>query len=203
MAQKIKAVIWDLVGVLLREEDPAPRKKLAEEIGLEVKVMEDLVFSSQSAGLATEGTISEEAHWQWVARQIDIRSEALPEFQRRFWEGEGFDMQLADFIAHLKKDFKTSLLSNAWSGTRKLLVDNFGRLDIFNEVLISAEMKLAKPDPAIYQKMLKILEVLPEETIFLDDTLVNVAAASDLGIHAIQFHSTRQAIAEVSALVKC
>jgi FMN phosphatase YigB (HAD superfamily) len=46
---------------------------------------------------------------------------------------------------------------------------------------------MAKPDPAIYRHVLKELGTQPEETLFLDDKLVNVEAAEALGIKAIQF----------------
>ncbi len=201
MVHRFKAVIWDLVGVLWREEDPAPRVDLAAQYGLDVEVMNDLVFSSQSATMATGGIISEEEHWNWAAGQIGIRPEDLPEFQRRFWAGDRLDMNLARFINSLKKEYKTSLLSNAWSGTRKLILEILGSDKIFHEIMISAEVGLAKPDPAIYVKILERLDVQPQEAIFLDDTLENVTSASELGIHAIHFHTSGQAIADVRALL--
>lgn len=201
MTATVKAIIWDMVGVLLREEDPAPRIKLAGLYGLDVKVMNDLIFSSHSAGLATNGAISEEEHWNWVASQLGIQPEYLQEFQLRFWDGSKFDGKLADFIASLKQSYKTSLLSNAWSGTRNQVVEYFGRLDIFDEVLISAEIKLAKPDPEIFWQTLNVLQVQPHEAIFVDDTLENVTAANDLGIFAIHFKTAEQAMADVRSLL--
>ncbi len=199
MKPKIKAIIWDLVGVLWREEDPTPRRILAAEFGLEVEALNDLVIYSESAAQATAGIKREDEHWRWVAGQIGIQPIDLPVFIHRYWEGDRFDMNLAGFIGVLKKEYKTSLLSNAWSGTRKLINEFLGQQDIFHEVMISAEVKVAKPDPAIYIKMLNLLNVAPREAIFIDDTFINILSARELGINAIHFHNAGQAMADVCA----
>jgi HAD superfamily hydrolase (TIGR01509 family) len=56
----------------------------------------------------------------------------------------------------------------------------------------SYQLRIAKPDPAIYLHVLKELGTRAEETLFLDDKLVNVEAARALGIQAIQFSSVEK-----------
>ena len=51
----------------------------------------------------------------------------------------------------------------------------------------SYKLGLLKPDPKIYQTVLKELNAQPQEVIFIDDKEKNVAAACSLGIHGIQF----------------
>jgi HAD superfamily hydrolase (TIGR01509 family) len=53
----------------------------------------------------------------------------------------------------------------------------------------SYQLRMAKPDPAIYRHVLEELGTEPAETLFLDDKLVNVEAALALGFKAIQFSS--------------
>ncbi len=197
MPGEIKAVIWDMGGVLLQEVDRAPREKLAERYRIALKDLYDLVFQSRSAQLAGVGRITEEEHWQHVGSTLGILSTDLQEFQLLFWSGDRVDPVLHDFIRGLRGRYQTALLSNAWSGTRKALVDYYDCLDIFDQVIISAEIKLAKPDPAIYQEMLTLLGIEPRQAIFVDDLQENIDVANRLGIYGIRFLNSNQAIEEV------
>jgi FMN phosphatase YigB (HAD superfamily) len=58
---------------------------------------------------------------------------------------------------------------------------------------------MAKPDPAIYRHVLKELGTRPEETLFLDDKLVNIEAARALGIQAIEFSTVERLRADLIA----
>lgn len=199
--QRIKAVIWDMGGVLLREEDAGPRLKLAEKHGIDLERLYQLVFNSRSAKLAGVGAISEDEHWNIVASEAGITKESLADFRTQFWSGDRVDAVLIGFIQSLRPAYKTALLSNAWTGTRKTLDEYYNCLGIFDHVIISAEVKLAKPNPAIYWLMLNQLQVAPQEAIFVDDLIENIQAACDLGINGIQFQNTAQALAEVRALL--
>jgi len=57
----------------------------------------------------------------------------------------------------------------------------------FDALVWSFEHGMAKPDPAIYRLVLEKLNVRPDESLFLDDKLLNVEAAQTLGMKAIQF----------------
>lgn len=200
--KNIKAVIWDMGGVLLREEDALPRLQLAERHGIDLKHLYQLVFNSRSAKLAGIGAISEDEHWLMVASEVGIKKESLTEFRTQFWMGDRVDTALIEFIQSLRPAYKTALLSNAWTGTRRALDEYYHCLGVFDTVIISAEVKLAKPDPAIYKLMLDQLKVAPSEAIFVDDLLENIHAACDLGINGIHFQNTEQALAEVRAYLK-
>lgn len=201
MTNKIKAVIWDMGGVLLREEDPIPREKLAAEYGISVNRLYELVFQSESSKLAGLGAISEEEHWNRIAQVIGILPDKLRDFQARFWAGDRVDPQLSDFIRGLESEYQIALLSNAWSGTRKALDEYYKCLGLFHHIIISAEVKLAKPDPAIYREMLHLVKAKPREAIFVDDLQENIDAANALGIHGIKFQNAEQAITDIRKLL--
>jgi len=61
----------------------------------------------------------------------------------------------------------------------------------------SYQLHMAKPDPEIYRYVLKELGTLPDETLFLDDKLVNIQAARALGIRAIHFSTVEQLRADL------
>jgi FMN phosphatase YigB (HAD superfamily) len=58
---------------------------------------------------------------------------------------------------------------------------------------------MAKPDPAIYYYTLQKLGVLPQETLFLDDKMINVEAAQALGMKALQFSNVDKLRADLIA----
>ncbi|HTX13054.1 MAG TPA: HAD family phosphatase [Solirubrobacteraceae bacterium] len=71
--------------------------------------------------------------------------------------------------------------------------------DIFDVVVDSAFVGTRKPEPQIYQITLQRLGATPEATLFIDDTEVNCEGARQLGITAVQFRRTPQAIEEIEA----
>jgi HAD superfamily hydrolase (TIGR01509 family) len=69
---------------------------------------------------------------------------------------------------------------------------NFSWLDNFHFQTFSADVRMVKPDPAIYQHTLDGLGVSAAEALFIDDREPNIAAARKLGINAIRFASVSQ-----------
>jgi FMN phosphatase YigB (HAD superfamily) len=73
-------------------------------------------------------------------------------------------------------------------------------MENFSFKTFSAEVRIIKPDPAIYEHTLRGLGVPAAEALFLDDREINVEAARSLGIRSIQFQSTAQLKKELEAL---
>lgn len=68
--------------------------------------------------------------------------------------------------------------------------------------ILSWKDKLIKPDPEIYKLCLTRFGLKPEESVFVDDTAVNVEAANELGIHGIVFQSREQVDQKLAELTK-
>ena len=73
--------------------------------------------------------------------------------------------------------------------------------EIFELVVDSAFVGMRKPDPPIYELTVERLgdEIAPAECLFVDDVLVNIEAARELGMSAVHFRDNAQAIAEIEA----
>jgi putative hydrolase of the HAD superfamily len=71
--------------------------------------------------------------------------------------------------------------------------------EIFDVVVDSAFVGTRKPEPQIYQLTLERLGATPETTLFIDDAEVNCEGARALGMTAIRFRRTEQAIEEIEA----
>lgn len=198
----IRAVIFDLGGVLLRTIDPQPRLDLARRYGISREDLEQLVFGSDISRQAETGTVGPEAVWRNVQDTLRIADEDLNAFKDAFWAGDRLDEDLLAFVGSLRGNFRTVLLSNSWSDMRKTVARRFGHLDAFEMQVFSAEVGKRKPGTEIFQYVLDLLGADPEEAVFVDDFSENVQAARKLGMHSIQFKNARQIRKEVSDLLR-
>ena len=107
-------------------------------------------------------------------------------------ESQGLLNRMFDFFEHApdmnglvhrarKKGIKTALLSNSWGNS----YPRHGWDDMFDEVVISGEVGMRKPDANIYHHTLNRLKIKPNEAVFVDDLPHNIKAASDLGMIGI------------------
>ena len=103
-----------------------------------------------------------------------------------------------DILSQLQQRYHLSLLSNTNSAHYERLRDRYDFYAPFEQVFLSHEIGVMKPDPAIFHHVLAKLKVAPEQAAFFDDGARNVAAAKEVGIHAYQVHSPQelQAIVE-------
>ncbi len=197
----IQAIIWDLGGVLLRTEDQRPRTELAQELGLTYAEIDQLIFNCPSARQASRGEISASQHWQNVGKLLSWPQDRLPDLQARFWGGDRLDLELVEFIRSLKPAYTTAMLSNNWSDLRQSLSTQWQIADTFDEIIISAEVGMVKPDPRIYQFTQEKLGILPEQALFIDDFIENVRAAQAEGWQAVHFTSSDQATTAIKTLL--
>jgi epoxide hydrolase-like predicted phosphatase len=199
---KIEAVIWDLGGVLVRTEDPSLRQGLADSLNVTRSELERIVFAGDSAIRAQLGEIDIERHWENVRVSIGLESTAMEDFQYRFWGGDLVDFKLVDYIKSLRRGlYKTGLLSNAFSNLRGYMTGVWGIAEAFDEMIISAEEGMVKPDPRIYQLALERLGVKAYQAVFIDDILANVEGAREVGMQSVLFQEASQARLDLEALL--
>ena len=79
-------------------------------------------------------------------------------------------------------------------------LSNFSRKAEVECGILSYKEQLIKPEPEIYQLLLKRYGLKAEECVFMDDTLKNVQAAEEQGIHGIHFLTKEQAEEELRKL---
>ncbi|NIS82689.1 MAG: HAD-IA family hydrolase, partial [Anaerolineales bacterium] len=196
-----QAVLWDLGGVLVRTFDRSGRARWEEHLGLEPNELSKLVFEGEMSRKASIGKATTEDIWHSVSEQFDLSPKELEDLERDYWAGDRVDQELIAFIRSLRPEFKTGLISNAWPDLRPAMEGLWHIADAFDEIVISAEVGMVKPDARIYHMALDRLEVKPEQAIFVDDFPENVAGAKNVGIHAILFLSTDQVLSEIRSLL--
>ena len=196
----IKAIVWDIGGVLMRTEDPTPRAELAAELGLRREELVELVFGGKQGRQAQIGALTQKELWDFVRSELKLESDDYPDLERRFFGGDILDRKLVNFVRTLKPAYKTGIISNAWSELPDIL-EEWGILDAFDVVVGSGDEGVMKPDPRIFQIALDQLSVAPEESVFVDDFIENVESARNLGMQAVHFESREQTLRELQKLL--
>jgi epoxide hydrolase-like predicted phosphatase len=101
----------------------------------------------------------------------------------------------------LRLRLKTGLLSNAWDNLRRVVNDTWEIADAFDDIVISAEVGISKPDPRIYELAVQRLGVLPRQAVFVDDFPHNVEAAQRVGLKGILFRNSDQVRQDIESLL--
>jgi len=197
----IRAVYFDLGGVIVRTEFQAPRQKLAERFGMDYEDIDRIVFGSPSAARASVGEITEEEHWRQVMKILKQPAEQYKSVQKEFFGGDVIDRSLLEFLRSLKPGYKVGAISNAWGGLRAYL-EREKIADVFDAIVISAEVGAVKPAKKIYQTALDQLGVKPHEAVFVDDFIENIEACEKLGMKGIHFKHPDSAMQQVRKLLK-
>ena len=194
MDKNIKNIVFDLGGVLvdldfksaingLQKAGFANVKEQLQAFDregifqkFELGEMTDEEFRSAIRENSTVTLTDEEVDALWNLMLLEIPREKL------------------ELILDLRGKYMVYLLSNTnsihWDYVCKNAFNyrGFRMDDYFEETFLSYEMHLAKPDKAIFEKMLNDANLLPEETLFIDDLEANCKAAEEVGIHAHHYH---------------
>jgi putative hydrolase of the HAD superfamily len=193
-AAKINAVIFDYGEVLCHHRSEEAFDRMARTFGTNPDAFQALW--DKNRGAFDRGDLTEEAYWTALAQDagVEIGREQLEQVFK--WDVEMWanaNEQMVNWLGQLRRGgIKIGLLSNMHPAMISYVRENFDWLEWFDFKTFSAEVRLIKPDPAIYEHTLRGLGVAAEESLFVDDREVNVAAAREMGIHALQFRSVGQ-----------
>lgn len=184
----IKAIIFDIGGVLIRTEDRTPRAALEQRLGLQPGEAEFLLYNSDRGRQAQHGAISAQEQWAWAQQRFGLTDLEMQQFRADYWGGDRVDTNLLELIRSLHERYQTAIISNAMDD---LLEDVMPRIDpdgtLFDVVVGSAYERVMKPAPEIFLRTLERLGRTPAEAIFIDDMPTNVAGAQAVGLAAIHF----------------
>jgi putative hydrolase of the HAD superfamily len=187
--------------VLTGPQDPEAHRAMVRITGLPVARFESLYWADRHA--YDEGKLNGITFWQKLLRDAGLNlepgaMEELSALDARMWTTENpatlaWQMQLKE------RGLLTAILSNMGDNVLASVEREFDWIHRFDVLIWSYQWHMAKPDPAIYRLVLQKLGSGPEETLFLDDKLVNVEAARTLGMKALQFSTIERLRADLIA----
>ena len=185
MPPPTRAVIFDWGGVFTRRPPGPTRRALERRLGLQPGGL-DAFFSEDAWLLFSTGRQTKVDFWAQVCAGFPVPPDitTASAVWAHLFEAPKVRPQLVEVLHHLRGRVRLGLLSNAGPDLRELVTPLAG---LFDDIVISAEVRFRKPEPEIYRLALQKLGVEPAETLFIDDLPRNVDAARMLGLQAYRF----------------
>lgn len=112
------------------------------------------------------------------------------------------DWKLVGFIRTLReKHYRIGCLSNGTDEWTLQIIKDYGLEDVFDTIVISANLGVTKPDPVIFHYTLKQLNTTATQAVFVDDRQTNIEAAEQLAIRSLLIQDTRSFMEQCQALL--
>lgn len=203
----IKNIVFDMGNVIIRFDPELfmSRLGLAEE---DRRLLKRELFISLEWSRMDRGSLTDEEAAEIVCRRVPER---LHDAVRRLvgmWDRPILPVEgMYELVEELKDmGYGIYLLSNA-SFRQHDYWPRVPASKFFDGTLISADVKLVKPQPEIYRLLCDKFSLLPEECVFIDDSTSNAEGAYFCGINALVFHGDahemRLKLNELGVKVKC
>ena len=188
----IRNVIFDFGGVLL---DLRPDRCIEQFEALGYTQIRDMLSLAHQGGVlgqVEEGHVTIEGLCEAVRRDIDP---SLPVPTNRQIVGafcsmaDGVPAYRLDFVNELRQQgYRVDALSNTnlvhWGYCQRYFIEaGYVPSELFGHLWLSCELHLVKPDPRIFEAILKDSGYNPDETLFVDDNPKNCAVAETFGIY--------------------
>jgi putative hydrolase of the HAD superfamily len=196
----IKAIIWDIGGVLGKMDNLTPIRNWEKRLGLPSEQLTNIIFNNPLAEQALIGKVTAEEFWQDIGKQLDLSIEEVEQLKGDFNKAGVWDTKLLAFIQSLKPSYKMGIISGAMSDARKQ-VQEYVNYSLFEVIIFSAEEGIQKPDPVIYQRALSRLNVEAHEAIFIDDWLASIEGARNVGLHTLHYTEGIDIYEEIRQLI--
>lgn len=188
----IKNVIFDIGAVLV---DWNPRYYYRNVMDDEARIEK---FLGEICTFEFNHTLDLGRPWEEARAELMAKHPEYEDMINGYWDNwvemfSGPIHESVDILMDIKRrGYPVYALSN-WNDVKfPIAQEIFPFLRLFDGRIVSGEVKLAKPDPQIYQLLLDTYKLNPRESLFIDDRQENVDAARAFGIEAVQFISPLQ-----------
>jgi putative hydrolase of the HAD superfamily len=197
----IQAVLFDYGGVIghLDQEEVA---RLEEKYGLSQGALFSALYDIPQWREIELGRGSEREWLKAVLERLyELAGRPIPGIRQewpKIWRGLNGDV--VSLARRLRPRYKVGLVSNATENLEEMLLNHHGIIDLFDVVINSARVGLAKPDVRIFHLAAERLGVPASACVFTDDLAHNVEGARAAGMRAFQFQGAAHLESELRAL---
>ena len=185
----IKNIIFDISNILVYFDHNIFLDGVARiEKTFNVNNFRDYIKSNKLGQKLASSGITHREVYGLLKKEFDIKT-SFTDFvyihNDVFWE----NTNMKEFLSKISNDerFELFILSNTDSEHIKFLNKNFPYISVIKRRVLSYEVKMLKPDRRIFQYAIKKFNLIPEETLFIDDLKENVLSAENLGINTIHY----------------
>ena len=195
---EIDTLIFDIGKVLVRYD----WKKLLRDLKYDEETAQAVakaVFLSDTWTEGDRGILSEEELLQAFINNDPAHEKQIRETFERMGETIRVYSYTKSWLTYFKKrGYKLYILSNFSKPLFDRCQKEMKFLDFMDGGYMSWQIHCLKPDPKIYQKLIKDFDIEPSKAVFIDDLLDNVAEARAQGLHAVHFTGRKSAMRQLA-----
>jgi HAD superfamily hydrolase (TIGR01509 family) len=180
---RIRAIVFDLGGVLLSEGKSVAMRQLASEHGYDPEVVKQMLDAPNSLDLR-KGLITDDEFWTWAQSQVPEHYDTL--LIRNVWyNGYVLDGDILELIKRLKGQFEII----AFSGNIKTRIDflekKYRFRHLFDKEIYSFDYQLTKPEKKFVEVLVREAKCKPGEIVYIDDNDQYTKPARDMGLKVL------------------
>lgn len=203
----IQGLVFDFGGVIWNMRWDACRD-LEQAYGLPRGAVFRTLYRTETWGLVERGRGDRQAWRDGAHRALEeLAGRPLPRLHELWRERQHLLSENVALVRALRPLYRTAILSNADISLRARIERDLGLHDLFDAIVCSAEVGMAKPDLAIYRLAADRLGLSPDACLFVDDYELNIEAAEEAGMRALlyrvdQGHDLKAQLAELGVTAR-
>ena len=183
----IHGLIFDFGGVISNMRWDVARE-LEEQYGLERNTIFRTLYDNDDWRAVQVGRGDIDAWREAAHRRLEeIAGRQVPPLHQQWRETTGLIEENVELVRALRPPYRIAVLSNADTTLEGRIRDGLGIHHLFDTIICSAVVGMAKPDHRIYRLAAERLRLPIQECLFVDDFERNVDAAREVGMAAIHY----------------
>lgn len=191
----IKLLVFDMGHVFVDFDWPLVCQGFCDRAGISNDQFKPILKHISKLGYEN-GQISTSKLLQAINEQMAGHSQKEPISEAEFhslWNATFHENpRMAELLQRLRSRYRLFLLSNTNESHWQYLDSTYAVSRHFEELVLSFEVGHSKPQPQIYQEVLKRAAVDAAHALFIDDLPQNIEAGANLGMNVIHFQNQEQ-----------
>lgn len=186
----IKAIIFDCFGVLV--------------VAGHVLMHQDYPqFDTEFTELQRQSDLGFITRQQFNESVAKLTGLSAAEVELKYWSINKFNQPTMDWVRELKMSgkYKIGMLSNIGRDWMGAILPVFDQQKMFDDLILSGDVKVIKPDPEIFRLMADKLAVHPNECVMIDDIPINIDGAKLAGMQGIVYKTLDQTRSELNNIL--
>ena len=193
-------IVFDLAGVVVTYDQAALIANVFTDPAVHARVRAEIIGHADWLAL-DRGTLSQHDAIVCAAQRTSVSAADITQFLEQMSAAWVLIPGTVDLLSRVHaKGHSLFCMSNMQAASMAYLEQTYAFWEVFAAKIISCQVQLLKPEPAIYAYLLENYGLEGSQTVFIDDTAVNLEAAARFGIQTIKFENPGQCERQLQAL---
>lgn len=189
----IKAIIFDLGGVIVNVDKTGQYKKFSADSNKPFSFVKDYLDTSHLKESFEKGRLNTAQFYSEISRELNLKMD-FKNFKKEWCNIFTLNKNIKKLIINLKRNFKLILLSNTDELHFKYLKNKYKIINAFDAYVLSYEVGYRKPNLLIFSHAIKKAKTLPFNCIYIDDIRAFVFVAKLTGMKAFQYKNFKKLV---------